>query len=98
MEQRGGHGRDFVARTARPALCRFQNGSGASRGRFFARSPFQNRHSHANVNGGVRMANPHQNYAPTRFARIGVMRAFNRHVERVFDPLCKESMFGGSAS
>jgi hypothetical protein len=27
---------------------------------------------------------------PTMFARIGVMRALNRHVERVFDPLRKD--------
>jgi hypothetical protein len=27
---------------------------------------------------------------PTMFARIGVMRALNRHVERVFDPSRKE--------
>jgi hypothetical protein len=27
---------------------------------------------------------------PTMFARIGVTRAFNRHVERVFDPSCKD--------
>jgi hypothetical protein len=26
---------------------------------------------------------------PTMFARIGVMRALNRHVERVFDPARK---------
>ena len=29
---------------------------------------------------------------PTMFARIGVMRALNRHVERVFDPSRKESI------
>src|ERR1700739_5169969 len=28
---------------------------------------------------------------PTMFARIGVMRALNRHVERVFDPSRKET-------
>jgi hypothetical protein len=27
---------------------------------------------------------------PTMFARIGVMRGLNRHVERVFDPARKE--------
>jgi hypothetical protein len=27
---------------------------------------------------------------PTMLARIGVMRALNRHVERVFDPTRKE--------
>ena len=27
---------------------------------------------------------------PTMFARIGMMRALNRHVERVFDPSRKE--------
>jgi hypothetical protein len=31
------------------------------------------------------------------FARIGVMRALNRHVERVFDPDAKKSI-GGAAS
>jgi hypothetical protein len=28
---------------------------------------------------------------PTMFARIGVMRALNRHVERVFDPTRKDT-------
>jgi len=27
---------------------------------------------------------------PTMFARIGIMRALNRHVERVFDPSRKD--------
>ena len=27
---------------------------------------------------------------PPLFARIGIMRAINRHVERVFDPSCKD--------
>jgi hypothetical protein len=31
---------------------------------------------------------------PTMFARIGVMRALNRHVERVFDPARKEKHWG----
>jgi hypothetical protein len=31
---------------------------------------------------------------PTMFARIGVMRAINRHVERVFDPSRKEPRWG----
>jgi len=31
---------------------------------------------------------------PTMFARIGVMRALNRHVERVFDPDRKEHRWG----
>jgi hypothetical protein len=31
---------------------------------------------------------------PTMFARIGVMRALNRHVERVFDPSRKEKRWG----
>jgi hypothetical protein len=31
---------------------------------------------------------------PTMFARIGVMRALNRHVERVFDPSRKETHWG----
>jgi len=29
---------------------------------------------------------------PTMFARIGVMRALNRHVERVFDPSRKDKI------
>src|SRR5260221_7758226 len=32
---------------------------------------------------------------PTMFARIGVMRALNRHVERVFDPSRKDKHWGG---
>ena len=31
---------------------------------------------------------------PTMFARIGVMRALNRHVERVFDPSRKDEHWG----
>src|SRR4029077_13679406 len=31
---------------------------------------------------------------PTMFARIGVMRASNRHVERVFDPSRKDEHWG----
>ena len=31
---------------------------------------------------------------PTMFARIGVMRAFKRHVEREFDPSRKEMHWG----
>ncbi|SHG69413.1 hypothetical protein [Bradyrhizobium erythrophlei] len=31
---------------------------------------------------------------PTMFARIGVMRALNRQVERVFDPARKEKHWG----
>jgi len=31
---------------------------------------------------------------PTMFARIGLMRALNRHVERVFDPSRKEKHWG----
>jgi hypothetical protein len=31
---------------------------------------------------------------PTMFARIGVMRALNRHVERVFDPSRKDRHWG----
>jgi hypothetical protein len=34
---------------------------------------------------------------PTMFARIGVMQALNRHVERVFNQLAK-SIIGGAAS
>ena len=32
---------------------------------------------------------------PTMFARIGVMRALNRHVERVFDTSRKDHNWGG---
>jgi len=31
---------------------------------------------------------------PTMFARIGVMQAINRHVERVFDPSRKDKHWG----
>jgi cob(I)alamin adenosyltransferase len=31
---------------------------------------------------------------PTMFARIGIMRAVNRHVERVFDPSRKDKYWG----
>jgi len=31
---------------------------------------------------------------PTMFARIGIMRALNRHVERVFNPSRKEKHWG----
>jgi hypothetical protein len=31
---------------------------------------------------------------PTMFARIGVMQALNRHVERVFDPSRKDHHWG----
>jgi hypothetical protein len=31
---------------------------------------------------------------PTMFARIGIMRALNRHVERVFNPGRKEHRWG----
>ena len=31
---------------------------------------------------------------PTMMARIGVMRALNRHVERVFDPTRKDHHWG----
>jgi hypothetical protein len=31
---------------------------------------------------------------PTMFARLGVMRALNRHVERVFDPIRKKKHWG----
>jgi hypothetical protein len=31
---------------------------------------------------------------PTMFARIGMMRALNRHVERVFDPSRKDTHWG----
>jgi hypothetical protein len=35
-----------------------------------------------------------ENDGPTMFARIGVMRALNRHVERVFNPSRKEKHWG----
>jgi hypothetical protein len=31
---------------------------------------------------------------PTMFARIGMLRALNRHVERVFDPSRKDHHWG----
>jgi hypothetical protein len=31
---------------------------------------------------------------PTMFARIGVMRALNRNVERTFDSSCKDTHWG----
>jgi hypothetical protein len=31
---------------------------------------------------------------PTMFARVGVLKALNRHVERVFDPTRKEHHWG----
>jgi hypothetical protein len=31
---------------------------------------------------------------PAMFARIGIMRALNRHVERVFDPSRKDKHWG----
>jgi hypothetical protein len=34
------------------------------------------------------------NGGPTMLARIDVMRALNRHVERVFDPSRKENRWG----
>ena len=34
---------------------------------------------------------------PTMFARIGVMQALNRHVERVFDPTRKEHHWGAAS-
>src|ERR1700681_4488631 len=34
---------------------------------------------------------------PTMFARIGIMRALNRHIERVFDPSAR-IIIGGSGS
>lgn len=35
-----------------------------------------------------------RNLGPTMFARIGVMRALNRHVERVFNPDRKDHHWG----
>ena len=35
-----------------------------------------------------------ENGGPTMMARIGVMRALNRHVERVFDPSRKDTHWG----
>ena len=35
---------------------------------------------------------------PPLFARIGIMRAINRHVERVFDPSRKDKHWGDGGS
>jgi len=35
-----------------------------------------------------------ENSGPPMFARIGVMRALNRHVERVFNPSRKDKHWG----
>jgi hypothetical protein len=35
-----------------------------------------------------------EHYGPTMMARIGVMRALNRHVERVFNPDRKDTHWG----
>jgi hypothetical protein len=35
---------------------------------------------------------------PTIFARIGVMKALNRHVERVFNPIARHSQSERKAS
>jgi hypothetical protein len=35
-----------------------------------------------------------EHHGPTMFARIGMMRAPNRHVERVFDPSHKDHHWG----
>jgi hypothetical protein len=35
-----------------------------------------------------------ENSGPPMFSRIGVMRALNRHVERVFDPSRKDKHWG----
>jgi hypothetical protein len=39
-------------------------------------------------------ADPGRDVGPTIFARIGVMRALNRHVERVFNPNRKDPRWG----
>ena len=36
--------------------------------------------------------------SPTMLARIGIMRALNRHVERVFNPDRKETHWGSGSS
>jgi hypothetical protein len=41
---------------------------------------------------GVMLVVPHN--GPTMMARIGVMRALNRHVERVFNPDAKTTHWG----
>jgi len=38
-----------------------------------------------------------ENGGPTMLARIGVMRALNRHVERVFNPDRKETHWGSES-
>jgi hypothetical protein len=35
---------------------------------------------------------------PIEFARIATLRAINRHVQRVFDPSCKEKHWGRQAT
>jgi hypothetical protein len=34
---------------------------------------------------------------PTMFARIGVLRALNRHVDRVFNPVRKDTRWDGGS-
>jgi hypothetical protein len=34
---------------------------------------------------------------PTMFARVGVLKALNLHVERVFDPTRKEHRWGAAS-
>jgi hypothetical protein len=47
------------------------------------------------VAGGNEMPDPgRRKNGPTMMARIGIMRALNRHIERVFDPDCKDPHWG----
>jgi hypothetical protein len=47
---------------------------------------------------GYREQVPHNRSTEHRFARIGFMRALNRHVERVFDPSRKDLHWDGESS
>ena len=42
----------------------------------------------------VEHSESYEGRGPTMFARIGVMRALNRHVERVYGPSRKDSQWG----
>jgi hypothetical protein len=50
--------------------------------------------SQAPANGFQSEGRRHGDIGPTMLARIGVMRALNRHVERVFDPSRKDKHWG----
>jgi hypothetical protein len=48
----------------------------------------------AGVAGGNGMPNGRRKNGPTLMARIGIMRALNRHIERVFNPDWKDPHWG----